>query len=50
MKTKKKANRIEEEEEEEEEEEMKTNKRDQFNGRIIQNNRGCDLGGAVSYL
>ena len=48
MKTKKKANRIEEEEEEEEE--MKTNKRDQFNGRIIQNNRGCDLGGAVSYL
>jgi|SaaInlStandDraft_5_1057022.scaffolds.fasta_scaffold665709_1 hypothetical protein len=47
MKTKKKANRIEEEEEEEE---MKTNKRDQFNGRIIQNNRGCDLGGAVSYL
>ena len=46
MKTKKKANRIEEEEEEE----MKTNKRDQFNGRIIQNNRGCDLGGAVSYL
>jgi hypothetical protein len=47
MKAKKKANRIEEEEEEEE---MKTNKRDQFNGRIIQNNRGCDLGGAVSYL